>query len=196
MSTTTSLRGYAPNEGSTPWKVIEFLTTNPDEALSASDIEAKFGKPRAQVHSALGPAITAGVLKREEDLKEGELLYRLDKGHPAVQANSGRNPSLRSEGSTAASTPPPRGRRHRVVLDATSLELEEDVPLPPISTGRRLTDWPALFGRMKPGNSVLLPRAVKATLGKAISLYHAENEGAELATRMVDDEHIRLWRVA
>lgn len=193
MSAVTSPRGYAPEQGSTAWKVIEFLTTNPDEALSPSDVEAKFGKPRSQVHSILAKAISSGVLVRDEDIGSGDLLYKLGTGHPAVQASPGRHPSLAGSSGKAASSP--RARRYHVVLDTAALSIDQGVPLPEKQAARRPTDWPSLFARMQPGDSVLLPRQVRATLGKAVSHHHRENDGVELATRVVDDDHIRLWKV-
>lgn len=197
MTSTTATRTYTPQEGSTAWKVIEFLTTNPGEALSPADVEVKFNKPRSQVHSILASAIDTGVLMREEDLKDGELLYKIGKGHPDIKSNPGRNPTLGTSGGAIHPDAAPRQQRRAppIVIDAAAVPLEDDVPLPPVATGRRPTDWPALFSRMKPGQSVRLPSRVKATLGKAISAYHRDNQGAELATRLVDDEHLRLWRV-
>lgn len=193
MSVATSLRGYSPEQGSVAWKVIEFLTTNPDETLTPSDVEAKFGKPRSQVHSILAKAINSGVLIRDEDPSSSELIYKLGAGHPDIRANPGRHPSLSA--ATAKPESSPRARRYRISLDIAALSIDQGIPLPEKQTPRRPTDWPSLFSRMQPGESVLLPRQVRATLGKAISAHHRENEGAELATRVIDDEHLRLWKI-
>lgn len=197
MSAPTSLRGYAPEQGSAAWKVIEYLTTHPDEALSPIDIEAKYGKPRTQVHSILAKAISTGVLVREEDLTDGGLIYKIGKGHPDIKANPGGAPSLRTPPDETAKplTPSPHATRHYIVLDVDALAIDDGIPLPPVQTGRRSTDWPALFARLKPGNSVRLPKKTGATLKKAITVHHAGHEGHELAVRAIDADHIRLWRV-
>ena len=68
---------YTPREGSVPWKVIEFLTTNTDEFLTADCVAAKFDVSRNHVHTLLAPAVEAGTLRRDKDMRTGELCYRL-----------------------------------------------------------------------------------------------------------------------
>ncbi len=200
MSATPRLQDYTPREGSVAWKVIEYLTTNPGESLSSDGIAAKCDVGRNNVHSLLAQAVDVGILVRKEDLESGELVYRRGKGHPSVKANVSRNPSLRAAASpwsesVATSARSPRATRYRLVLDVETLQIKDGVPLPPISAHRRSTDWPALFKRMKVGQSVTLPKAVKSTLKKAITIQHAENLDVEFATRIVDAEHLGLWRV-
>lgn len=189
--------GYKPQAGSIPWKVIEFLTTHPDESLSAADVEIKFGKARAQVHSVLGPAVMSGVLIRTEDLEEGELQYKLGTGHPEVKANAVSHPTLKLTEPWVG--PATRGvkRRERLVLDTDVLakSIRKGVPLPPIDTRRRSTNWHALLAHLEPGDSVVLPNAAKSTLLKALTAYYKDHAGVEFATRIVDADQIGLWRV-
>lgn len=62
-------------EGSVPWKVIQFLESNPDEQLDAEVISAKYDCPRSKVHTLLGEAVQAGSLIRSTDPETGEVVY-------------------------------------------------------------------------------------------------------------------------
>jgi len=200
MSATSSQRGYTPDKGSTAWKVIEYLTTNRSESLTSAAIEAKFEKPAKQVHSLLAAAVSAGVLIRKEDLNEGELVYKLGRGHAEIKANPGGAPSLGAKLVDEVQRvwqpqPAAKGRRARIVLDVASLTLEDGIPIPPKESKPRMTDWPALFARMSPSQAVTVPEVVKATLKKAITLQHEQHPDTEFTTRMLDGGCIRVWRV-
>lgn len=180
--------------------MIEFLTTNPHEALSASDIEAKFDRPRKAVHTTLAPAIAAGALTRTEDMKDGELIYKLGTGHPLVTAKPAKHSTLvvASKAAVASGSVARTVRRAALVLnvDEVARSIRRGVPLPPARGARRSTDWPALFERMAPGESVLVPEVVRSGLIKAITAYTGAHPGAELATRRCSDAQIRIWRIA
>lgn len=96
---------YAPQQGSVAWKVIEFLTTNPEEELNRDDIAAKFDAAPLSVHTLLRPSVEAGLLKRVE--LEDELVYRLGTGTPEIKPNKAAQPSLRAPGAQWLGTPPP-----------------------------------------------------------------------------------------
>lgn len=63
------------SEGSVPWKVIQFLDSNPDEQLDAEIIAVKYGCPRSKVHTLLGEAVQSGSLARSTDVETGEVVY-------------------------------------------------------------------------------------------------------------------------
>ena len=73
---------YTPREGSAPYKVIAFLTANPDEQLDADLISAKCDCDRRSVHTLLSSAVQAGLLQRSEEPTTGELVYTLGTGTP------------------------------------------------------------------------------------------------------------------
>lgn len=184
---------YAPQQGSVAWKVIEFLTTNPEEELSANEVSAKFDCTSGGVHSMLRASVDAGLLKRVE--VEDELVYRLGTGSPAIKANKGSNPSLRAPGALwPDNVPPPRLSRGKLpALDLAAVQIETDVAIP---TGRNTIkhDWTALFLRMQPGQSCAIPAAFKYVLGKACGDFKKAELG-EMSIRRINDDELRLWRV-
>lgn len=189
MSATT----YTPREGSVPWKVTEFLTTNPDEYLTADDVFAKFDVARGRVHTLLTPAVAAGILARTEDIGSGELHYRLGGGHPLVTARQGRHPTLNDAPAAPAQDKP---RRQRFWVDVATVEIRSDVPPPQGSTGPRRVDWPALLGRMSVGDSFTLPAAATGSLTKAIAAAHKATQGVRYLAQRADADLVRCWRLS
>lgn len=180
---------YAPQQGSVAWKVIEFLTTNPEEELSRDDIAAKFDAVSNHVHTLLRQCVEAGLLKRVE--VEDELVYRLGNGTPDIKPNKAAQPSLKTAshwpagaaGKRGASKPPP---------DLDSVEIDEGIEKP---TPQLLRDkWNALFDRMKPGKSSFrMPIEQKYAATKAASNYKRDGHG-ELTVKQISDTEIRIWR--
>ena len=124
MTTST----YFPREGSVAYRVLEFLSANPDESLSAAEVAIKFDCTRNNVHTLLAPAVSAGSLNRKEDLEDGELVYRIGSGAPAVSAKPAAAPGSASNPFGAA-----RGAaRTPFWVDAGQLAIDSDVPLPPL----------------------------------------------------------------
>lgn len=177
---------YTPNEGSHAWKTIQFLTTNPDEALSADDVAAKFDCSARSVHTLLGPAVAHGILTRTEDLPSGDLVYRLGKGHPGIRARAGEAPSLTT---SALQTRPKRRRGQAFTLDPNAVVIEDDVPLKPANAH----DWDALLARMSPGQSCLLPAVALSALVKLRARIKKDGIG-EITVRSEGDQ-VRLWKV-
>ena len=123
MTTST----YFPREGSVAYRVLEFLSANPDESLSAAEVAIKFDCTRNNVHTLLAPAVSAGSLNRKEDPEDGELVYRIGSGAPAVSAKPAAAPGSASNPFGAA-----RGAaRTPFWVDAGQLAIDSDVPLPP-----------------------------------------------------------------
>lgn len=122
---------YQPREGSVAWKVIEFLTTNPEESLTADDASAKFDVSAKAVHSSLGPAVRAGVLTRTEDPDSGDLVYRRGNGVPANE------PTPTPDAVGVAIAGPLPHRRGDGYLDTAAIQIEKNVPLAPKCGGRQ-----------------------------------------------------------
>ena len=179
---------YTPREGSVAFRVLEFLCANPDEWLSAADVAVKFDCTRNNVHTLLAPAVSAGSLIRREDLEDGELVYRVGSGAPAVSAKPAAAPGSASNPFGAARGP----ARSPFRIDVTQIAIDADVPLPPPT--RRRIDWPSVFARMAPGDSFALPAGAKSAIAKAVT-DHKKATGQEFTTRLVDGG-IRVWRVS
>lgn len=182
---------YTPHEGSVAYKVLEFLTTNPDEELTSMDIGAKFDCASNGVHSMLARAVEVGALKRAPNDDE-ELTYTLGKGVPTIKPCKARAPSL------SASAPWGEGdataRRGRpVMVDLDALKIDKGVPLV-TSRGRQAVDWNTLFNRMEVNDSVALPKQVRGQLAKAAAAAKHAARG-EFVIRQLDDDAIRVWRV-
>ena len=182
---------YTPREGSVPWKVIEFLTTNTDEFLTADCVAAKFDAPRNRVHTLLALAVEAGTLRRDEDMGAGELCYRLGNGHPLVTARPARHPTLWPGRDAAVDAAP--ARRPRFWVDVATVEIRSDVP-PKDLTRPRQVDWPALLGRMAVGDSFELPVAAAGSLRKAVGTAH---KGGTCRFKVsADADVVRCWRLS
>ena len=187
---------YSPQSGSIPFKVIEFFTTYPDEELTTENLEAKFGKPAAQFHTHLAPALQAGFLKRRTN-DDDELVYSLGKGTAQVQANPARHPNLRPDallaGAELGRKPEPKSRIYASMLDLDSVQLRDNIPIPD-KQGNAVEKFTALLARMKVGQSCELPAATKTTLAKVCTAHHAEGKG-KFTVRKLNITTIGLWRV-
>ena len=118
---------YTPREGSVAFRVLEFLSANPDESLSADEVAIKFDCTRNNVHTLLAPAVSAGSLIRRQDLEDGELVYRVGSGAPAVIVKPAAAPGSASNPFGAA-----RGAaRTPFWIDAGQIAIDSGVPLPP-----------------------------------------------------------------
>jgi len=188
---------YTPEQGSLAWKVIQFLTTNPEELLKAEDVSAKFDVTVRGVHSAMSSAVMCGILTRTEDLSDGELVYRLGTGHPSVPASTAAAPSLlhNATGTAFPTRQPARQKRQRTVIDIDAIKLETDVPLPMSFDYCPKSKWPTLFARMSIGQSFVVPAASISAVSKAMTTYRKANEGVKMARRALDDDTIRVWRI-
>lgn len=188
------MKPYTPQQDSIAWKVIEFFTTNPDEALTTQDLEAKFDKKACQFHSLLGAAVEAGVLKRGTDLDD-DLVYSLGTGTPVVKPNRARNPTPRPDallaGSNLGLKRPANACLVAKTINVDEIPMRADVPMP---SKQQTVDWNRLFGRMKVEDSCVLPMAVRPGLNKACT--EAKKAGLGVfSIRKIDDEQLGLWRV-
>ena len=201
---------YTPREGSVAWKVVEFLTMNPEESLDADIISAKFDADRRNVHTLLGPSVQAGLLQRSEDLESGELVYARGKAEaPASQAvpaqkATGFHGWLERKGETSAEgraarratapvapeTPPPTKKRNGPFwIDPKTVRIDKGVQM----AGRSAAiDWSPLLDALEVGDSFLLPSAAKSAISTAMKAYKDATKKV-LISRKVEDG-IRVWR--
>ena len=183
-------RSYTPMPGSVAYKVIEFLTTHPDEELSRQDISVKFDKPGAQVHSLLSDAVAAGVLKRGETADDSEIVYRLGTGVPSIKPNKGGNPTVRLDALVAGGQ---LGKKRRLPPpDLTAVPLRDDIPMP-AGSGFGKPDWGVLLRRMSVGQSADLARRCRSSITKEISAWKKEGKG-RFVVAAIDESTIRIWR--
>lgn len=195
---------YNPIAGSIAFKVIEYFTTNPDEVLTIDDLEAKFDKPKGQFHSFLGPAVHAGILKRESN-DEFELEYSLGTGVASIKPNAGRNPTVKAKPYDAAApfgtqlrTPKPSREKVDVPpIDPSTIAIVNDVPLPTVAPKGPQSDWPKweeLFKKMGVGESFALNMDQQKRVKSKITRAHKAKLG-KWVSRKIDAEKFGVWRV-
>lgn len=191
-------RTYTPNPGSVPGRAVAFFRANPEEELGIDDIVEKFDASRGNVHTLLGAALDASLLRRERN-SEGEWIYAAGSAIAPVRSGSARDTQA-----------VPKKKRPPIEVDPASLPIAVDVPLPgpKVASTRKKIDWNELLDRMDPGHSAELPIACRATLGKAIGLIHKETAPNEMPEGMVftprkfvvradkDAGTLRVWREA
>lgn len=186
------MRGtYKPRSGSVAARVIDFLSSNPGEELSRSDVAAKYDCSAQSVSSLLASAVDNGVLaySRNDDL---ELVYR-------YVGSAAGNPF-------AALAGQPQGRSIATDLEPSpealaSLKVEDGVPLKPVKQSPH-EKWSPLFERLaNAGQSVQVPRHWKQSLALAAAKHNkAAKEDPSLPVfRVANDHppspHARVWRV-
>ncbi|MGQ3055427.1 MAG: hypothetical protein ACT6S0_26865, partial [Roseateles sp.] len=180
---------YTPTKGALPWKVIEFLTTNPTETLTVDDISVKFDVPVRGLAVLLTPAVESGALVRLDDAEEDEMVYRLGKGHPQIKARPSIHPSLGPVGTALT-----KKKRQRVLIDTSKIEIKSGVPIPQGARNGR-TNWTALFDRMKKDDCAELPLSSRGSIQKCVNEYSKATSKA-FTIRRIDDETLGLWRVS
>jgi len=183
---------YRPKPGDLDYRVIEFFTTNPDECLSANDIEAKFDVNAKLVHTRLSAAIEAGALKRASNVDD-EIVYSVGTGHPRIKANPVVHPTARPD-MLMASGVHDKGNMHHPVLDVDldKVQLRENVPLP--KQGARPRKWDPLLDRMQVGQSCVLPLSCRSAVSNACNIRKTSGLG-EFALRRVNDTEVGVWRI-
>lgn len=192
---------YIPQPGSLVEKVLEFFTSNPDEELTPTEIGIKFDRPAKNIHSLLTTAVARGALVRKEG-DDGELVYCLGAGSPAITPNPNAHPVLPKTGGAAlqefmgqtVKTPKARPTRQPLNLDLDALPIETSVPISQMGNNRHTMDWNRLFDRMQVGNSVVLPRSAHSRISKA-KLDSKRAGGPEFSIRLIDANSLRLWRI-
>jgi hypothetical protein len=175
---------YTPRPESLPEKVCAFFRGN-DEQLSVDDIALKFGTARNSIHTNLGKAVEARLLTRTPDDEQG---YLYSAGPMLAPQNQ------------PATTPQPqkpqkthRPRTVQLAIDPAAVELESGVAM--VGRAVEQVNWNTLLDRMAVGQSAKLPRQVGHVLRKQITDRH-KAAPARYTTRVLDDSHLRIWRVA
>lgn len=186
---------YRPRRGGLAWQVIQFLTTNPEESLQADDIAIKFDySSSAGVHTALAPAMQAGMLNRVE--VDGEYSYRLGTGFPDITPQPGFQSSLNIANTIAS----PRVRQGSVAEAAEvaqqleGIEPEDGIPVPDEKRLSAAAVIKAKLSTLKPGQSIRLPITQDVRVRSAISEMNKAGE-VEFTKRVIDEDHVRVWRI-
>lgn len=182
---------YTPRTGSVADRVIEFLSANRDEALSAADIAVKFDATRNNVHTLMAQAVAAGLVTRAEDPADSELVYRIGNGRadspaPAPATTFGAHQPF-----------PAKARRTpvRVNLDLAAITLQDDVPPPDQAAATMRSQFMALLAGMKPGQSFAVPVSCRATVSKVATTLKKSGSGRwQVAAE--SNEHVRCWRLS
>lgn len=162
-------------------QLITFFLDNRTEELTTEDIATKFSAPERGIHTQLGDALQAGQLRRRRDA-DGIWHYMA-----GPDIGKGQTPPSTAM-ATNTSTDPLQG------LDLAALELVSDVPMPSNRASTLVLDCLALLQRMQPGQATpLLPAAIRATMGKAITAQH-KVAPSRFALRRVGPAQVRVWR--
>lgn len=169
------------------WRVVDFLEANPAEELTRHDIAAKFDIDPVQVDDALRHIVSSGHIVRELN-SESVAVWRLNFSKRGV-------PKPFAVSLAAAKKARQSNRKPPVVIDFASLVVEAGVPVVDNRPGKGGA-WAALLGRMKPGDSVLLPLEAKDAASHAQYSYRREHPGTVFTVRKCGAEHCRVWRTA
>lgn len=181
---------YMPREGSATWKTIQYFATYPDEQLTADDISVKFDVGRNGVHTLMGPAVQAGMLRRQEDLASGELVYSQGTGCEGIRPSRAAAPSRRVVGQSKSEAARPRSAPFWI--DTAVVPVEKHRPVPR-ERGAHI-DWNGLFDRMDVGDSFPLPTAGSAAVRRAVQV--RQRGGSQLFRVRPDGDGLRVWRTA
>lgn len=178
-----------------PMRVIGFLRTNPDEALTALDVATKFEVSRKNVHTLLARAVDNGMLTRSRD-EDGDYIYTPG---PAIDTHATNRAA--SAASAAATSARQAGAdpsvSTRVAVDWAAVSIDTNGPPPPTKRGSTTAEYAALLDRLTaPGHSFAVPSNALGLHGlrKVISDRHKQTKlryqyAAEGGTT-------RFWRLA
>lgn len=196
-------RTYCPRSGSMPARVIQFFQNNLEQTMTGAELGLKFNTPSTSLFSNLSPAVEAGFLSRSggvysagRDIDLAPDYGKLDEADATIaQARTAPLNAFGVPVTAAAFAKPakPAAIVKQALPDPSTLQLDDDVPLP---TGRRgRVDWDILLNRMGCGQSCQLPRAAHSTLTKAVTAWH-KSTSQKFVVSKVSDSAIRVWRTA
>lgn len=188
----SSGNSYQPRRGGLAWQVIEFLTTNPEETLQTEDIAIKWDYNLSGVHTALGPAVLFGMLKRSEE--DGEITYRLGTGCPSITAKPGSHPTLRIASGPLRARPGSTAEAIAVAQQLEGIEPEQGIPVP---DAKRLTPQALIRKKLrtlKPGESIPIPIDLDVRTRGVIKDMQKAGEG-EFTKHVIDERFVRVWRI-
>ena len=179
---TTDLK--APKD-SLIWRVVDYLSANPGERLTRSDVAKKFDADAAAIDGELAPAVASGHLIREPHDEDG-IIWRL-------RYRGAKFPAPFT-GTLAAAQRAVKTRRH-TLIDVSMFEIEKGVPL--VEPAVRRNRWNELFGRMEPGDSFQVPDSARMALSHAQANYRkTQAQHVRFAIRKVSETHTRIWRTS
>lgn len=183
---------YTPRAGTLAAQVCNFFRNNPGEVLTLEDITAKFDCGRSNVHTQLGDAKAALLLKRERDA-DGEYIYSAG---PELLAPS----SYSAPAAQAPAKKPARGgfAAPRKTFDLDAVVVEDDVPLHYRDPTKGQNKWLPLFAKLqKKGQSMALPGDLRGAVGAAAGkLNRNKAHGATYRVAMDGADKCRVWRTA
>lgn len=185
------MSNYRPRVGSVPFRVIRWLTDNPDEELTRADVASKFELALKSVQNTLADAVKLGALLyvQNEDL---EWVYRLGvrhAGNPFSALASGIATAL----PVGAAEPTPE-LIERLVVD-------DNVPIKKPKTSAE-SRWEPLFSKLKrQGQSIAVPAEWRISLARDAGRRNraAKNDKALPTFKVGNDHasglHARVWRI-
>lgn len=176
-----------PRKEPISWRVVDFLEANPAEELTRHDIAEKFDIDPVQVDDALRHVVSTGHIVRELN-SESVSVWRLNFSKRGVPKPFAISLADAKKARRASRKPP-------VVIDFTLLVVESGIPVVDNRPGKG-SAWPELFGRMKPGDSVLFPLEAKDAASHAQYAYRKDHPGVLFTVRKCGPEHCRVWRTA
>lgn len=174
----------APTTLPLPMRVKAFLTSNPEEQLTALDISIKFATQYKNVHTQLARAVDSGELVRSRN-EDGDYVYTAGKLQPLVAA------------AQSASTPATKKPRARLVdVDLRKLPVASDIPIPSLRGDQNHHADEALDRLTQPGQSMGVPlnASGRSAIRKAISRRH--NAGTHRYVARTLETEFRIWRKA
>lgn len=177
---------YTPEPDDMVDRLTAIMRRNPHDGISLARIAHHFTLSIPLARKQLEPAVFGGWLRIEE-------------GAYHLTARSA-TPPPKDAVDTPPASPTPRKRRSRNALppiDLATIEVRTNVPLPPGDAYlKRRSRYAELLDRLTaPGQSVTLPAQYEKTLRSACKL-HSKKHGAKFAVRVVDPQHIGIWRTA
>lgn len=176
---TTNLK--APKD-SLIWRVVDYLSANPGERLTRSDVATKFDADAAAIDGELAPAVASGHLIREPHDEDG-IVWRLRyRGMKFPAPFTGTLQAAR------------KAAKARALIDVTAFKIESGIPL--AEPTKRTNQWDSLFIQFKPGDSAEYANELRMAVAHAQAKYRKKAPGVVFAIRKVSETHSRIWRTS
>lgn len=192
--TSTPAADYTPRAGSLPALVCNYMATRPDVPnLDAETIADLFGVAQSGIHTQLGKAVDAGLLKRTDSSVHG-IVYTAT---PKLRQNA-VSQAMATQPAAARSTATKSGR---TLVDLHALPVETSVPAPVGRTSSRF-DYARVLDRLAPPagknpHSFLIPgNAVGLHPLKKVITQRNKAGTHRYALRTEPSGAVRVWRMA
>lgn len=203
---------YIPKAGGLAARACTYFQANPDEELTRADVASKFEVPASSVDGLLAQCFVNGLLNRARDsdgaavivagpkLKDLQLAAAPTSGAAALLTAPSTPPATAT---TVAAGAPAQGsegkkrggvRRRLPPLPIEKLVVAKGVPIPePNRSKKGETRWDELFAKLKPNDSVAIPREYASAINKAMQV-RAKAKGEKFVLRTVSETEARVWR--